>query len=328
MSTLQAPTVTQIDRRPVLGYLTYLTAAVLFASNGTASKYLLINGVPWAQLAQLRVTVAFLLLLLVVAVTRPSTLRLKRSELPRLAVYGVFGVAGMQAMYFISIEHLPIGIALLFEFTAPIMVALWFRFVMHEHVRDRVFVALVLALAGLATVAHVWEGFSLDKVGVLAGLAAAVALALYYVEGERLVVARDPMSLAMWGFGAAAAFWAVAQPWWMFPWGSLSFSSTPFGATGPAIPGWAFAAWMILPGTVIPFALVLHSLRHIRATQASVVGMVEPIVASVIAYLLLGEVLTPVQMAGGVVILPDQKMADSIPSANVLGPEQAKVVSK
>lgn len=311
MTVFETPPVPQVDRRPALGYSIYLAAATLFALNGSVSKMLLLGGVPWQRLSQLRVTLAFLILLAVVALWRRSGLRLKRTEIGRLAIYGILGIAATQSLYFLGIQRLAVGVALLIEFTAPIMVALWFRFVMREPVRDRVFVALALALVGLAMVAQVWMGFSLDVIGVVACLGAAAALALYYVLGEKLVVDRDPVSLTMWGFFFATAFWAVAQPWWSFPWDTLDITATPFGSDGPAIPGWALIAYMVVLGTVVPFALVLQSLRHLRATQASVVGMTEPLIASLLAFVILGEVLTPVQVLGGAVVLAGVFLAET-----------------
>jgi drug/metabolite transporter (DMT)-like permease len=310
VSTLETPPVEQVDRRPALGYTTYLVAAFLFALNGTVSKYLLVDGIPWYRLSQLRVSAAFLILLAFVAVTNRAALRLRRSEVVRIAAYGTLGIAATQSLYFVAISRLPVGVSLLFEFTAPIMVALWFRFALREPVRDRVFAALVLALVGLAMVAQAWQGLSLDLVGVTAALTAAAALAFYYVEGEELVVHRDPVSLTMWGFGAAALFWAVACPWWTFPFDTLSFSQA-FGDGGPVLPSWVYLAYMVVLGTVVPFALVLQSLRHLRATQASVVGMTEPVIASVIAWVFLGEVLTPAQIVGGAVVLVGIVLAET-----------------
>jgi drug/metabolite transporter (DMT)-like permease len=292
----------QTDRRPVLGYLTYLVAATLFALNGTVSKVQMLHGIPWYRLSQLRVTAACVLLVVIVAIINRQAFRLHRSEIRRMAVYGVLGIATTQSLYFVSILRLPVGVSLLFEFTAPIMVALWFRFVMREPVRDRVFGALLLAFLGLAMVAQVWQGLTLDLIGIVAALGAAAALALYYVEGEKLVAHRDPISLTMWGFAFAAAFWALLLPWWTFPWDTLSFTEA-LGGYGPALPGWAYATSMVVLGTVLPFALVLQSLRHLRATQASVVGMTEPVIASAIAWVFLGEVLSPVQIVGGIVVL-------------------------
>ncbi len=297
-------------RSAAAGYLLYLPAALLFSLNGTVSKQLLVGGVESTRLSQLRVTAAFFVLLAVVLVTKPRTIRLRRSELPTLLLYGVAGVAMTQWLYFVAIERLPIGVALLIEFTAPVMVALWVRFAWHQRVRDLVWVALVLSMLGLAMVGQVWEGFSLDAVGVAAGFGAAAALAVYYLSGERGVRTRDPVSLTMWGFGAAAAMWAIVAPWWSFPWSSISAVT---GEIGPltGIPGWWLVAYMVLLGTVVPFALVLFSLRHLTAAQASVVGMAEPLIASGIAWIVLGEALTPIQILGGAIVLVGVVIAEN-----------------
>ena len=301
------------ERHPARGYALYLVAAALFALNGTISKSILLSGIDPARLSQFRVTAAFLILLVVVAVTRPVALRIRRDEVVILLVYGILGIAMTQYLYFVSISRLPVGVALLIEFTAPIMVALWFRFGMHEAVSRRVWVALALAMAGLAMVGQVWEGFTLDGIGVVAAFGAAAALALYYLLADRQVRgphARDPVSLTMWGFGAASLFWAVTQPWWSFPWAAVSGDGYPLGEAGAAVPLWLLSAYMIVLGTVVPFWLVVVSLHHIRASQASVVGMTEPLLAIFIAWLALGEALTPVQVVGALVVLAGVYLAE------------------
>lgn len=295
------------------GYGLYLVAATLFAINGTVSKSILVTGIDPARLSQLRVTSAFLILLVVVALIARPRLRLRRHEIPVLLAYGILGIAMTQYLYFVAIARLPVGIALLIEFTAPIMVALWFRFGLHERLNRLVWLGLALALLGLALVGQVWQGFTLDGIGVLAAFGAAASLALYYVIGDRQVrqpEPRDPVSLTMWGFGAAALFWAVAQPWWLFPWSALSGAGYPLGADGPAVPISLLATSMVVLGTVVPFWLVVVSLHHIRASQASVVGMTEPLLAAFIAWLALGEVLTPVQLVGAVVVLAGVLLAE------------------
>ena len=308
------PGVTPGDhRRPALGYLLYLGAAVLFGINGTVSKFILLSGVESARLSQLRVTAAFVVLLAVVALTNRPALRLRRGELGLLVAYGVLGVAMTQWLYFVAIARLPVGVALLIEFTAPFMVALWVRFGLHQPVPGRVWGALVIALLGLSMVAQVWSGFVLDGLGVLAGFGAAAALAVYYLLGERGVhgpYPRDAVSLTLWGFGAAALFWFVVQPWWSFPWSTLATTVQPFGSGSSDIPVTWFVVWMVVLGTVVPFWLVVKSLHHLSASQASVVGMTEPVIASLVAWVLLGEVLTPVQLVGGFVVLGGVLLAE------------------
>ncbi len=298
---------------PARGYALYLVAAALFALNGTVAKSILLAGIEPSRLSQLRVTAAFAVMLAALALTRPATISLRRAELPMLAVYGILGIASTQFLYFVAIGRMPIGLALLIEFMAPIMVALWFRFGLHHPTRPAVWVALVMALAGLAAVAEVWRGFALDPLGVAAALGAAVALALYYVTADLQVRGsrpRDPVSLTMWGMGAAALAWAIVQPWWSFPWSGLGGMVPAAGDALSGAPVWALAAWMVVLGTVVPFSLVVLSLQHLRASQASVVGMTEPIFATAIAWVALGEVLTPLQLAGAAVVLGGVLLAE------------------
>ena len=170
--------------------------------------------------------------------------------------YGVVGFALVQWLYFVAIERLPIGIGLLLEFTAPVLVALWARLVWHEPVRRRVWTALALALSGLALVAEVWEDVRLDAVGVAAGLVAAGSLAIYFLAGEHATAQRDALSLTCLSFGVATGFWAIVQPWWGFPFDALGESvSLQGGLESVTAPVWALCVWMIVLGTIFPYVL-------------------------------------------------------------------------
>ena len=114
----------------------------------------------------------------------------------------------------------------------------------------------------------------------------------------------------MWGMGAAALFWAIVQPPWTIPFDEFAGSLHLFGDAGPQVPATALAAWMVVLGTVFPFSIVVISMQHLRASQASVVGMTEPIFATAIAWLVLGEALTPVQIVGAGIVLGSVLVAE------------------
>ena len=164
---------------PFTGYALYLTAALLFALSGSVSKAILLTGIDPARLSQLRVTGAFLVLLLFVAIRHPRALRISLKEIPILLAYGILGVAMTQYLFFVALTYLPVSVALLIEFTAPVMIALWFRFVWKEPTKRTVWIALAMATTGLALVAQVWLGFALNAIGVIAALFAAVALSTF-----------------------------------------------------------------------------------------------------------------------------------------------------
>jgi drug/metabolite transporter (DMT)-like permease len=292
------------ERRPVLGYVMVAIAAALFAVNGTVSKVILGSGVTAEQLTEVRCAGALVGLVLLAAATAPASLRAHLRELPLLIALGVIGLALVQWSYFFAIHRLEIGIALLIQFVGPILVALWARFVYGEPVRQRIWLALMLALAGLTLIVEVWQYGRLNRAGVIAAVIAAITYAAYVLLAERGVRRRDPISLSAWGFFFATLFWSIAAPWWRFPGGRVDDDVSLLGNLASShLPVWLLTLWMILVGTIIPFLLVVFALRHISATRAGITAMLEPVVAILVAWAWIGESLEPVQLAGAALTL-------------------------
>jgi drug/metabolite transporter (DMT)-like permease len=289
----------------------YLLAALLFALNGVIAKDALNTGFDPMHLTQLRNAGAMIVLVTYVALRHRDRFRVRRAELLFLITYGVVAFTLVQFLYFLTISRLQVGIGTLLAFLAPVMVALWLRFARRTAVDNRVWVAIALTLIGLALVAQVWQGFSLDPLGVAAGLLCAVALAAYWLLGERGQEHRDAVSLTMWGFIFASITWAIVAPWWRFPWSALSVPAEPLLPDGPGLPVWALMIWGVLMGTVAPFLLVLGSLRRIGAQRAGIVGTTEPLWAALIGLALLGETFTTAQAIGGLVVLAGVVVAES-----------------
>lgn len=282
-----------------------LTAAGLWAVNGVISKVIIESGgIPAQRLTEVRTTGAFAILFVVLAVARPRTLRVRREELPVLLMFGVLGLAFVQWFYFEAISRLDIGVALLIQYIAPVLVALWARFADHEPVRRRIWLALVLSLAGIALLVELWNGLTLDGLGVAAALGSATAFSIYVLSSERAVTRRDPVSLVCYGFLLAAIFWALVQPWTGFPFDRVDESVSLLGRlTDLSLPVWLLMAWMIVLGTIVPFALLAGSLRHIPASRAAITAMFEPVAATIFAYAWLSESLSGFQLFGAVLVL-------------------------
>jgi drug/metabolite transporter (DMT)-like permease len=294
-----------VTRRPALGYAMVLTAATLWALNGAVSKVILQSGgVTSERLTEVRATGAFLLLFAVLLVWRRSTLRTRLGELPFLAVFGIAGLAFVAWFYFVAIERLEIGIALLIQYVAPVLVALYARYVLHEPVRRRIWAALALSIVGLALLLQLWHGLELDGIGVLASIGAAITFALYILMADRGIRRRTSSSLLAYGFLFAALFWAVVQPWTSFPWDLLDDSVSLLGRLESIeLPVWLLMAWMVVLGTIVPFGLLVAALRHVSPTRAGILAMFEPVAGTVIAYAWLREELDPVQLVGAAVVL-------------------------
>jgi drug/metabolite transporter (DMT)-like permease len=299
--------------RPALGYAMVAVAASLWAVNGVVVKVLLQSGLSSYRLAEIRCAGAALLFLAAALVTNPSGLRVGRRELPWLAVFGVLGLALVQFFYFVGIERIEIGVALVLQYLAPVWVALWARFVVKEPVRRRLWYGLALALAGLTLIVELWSGFSLNGGGVAACIVASLAYACYILLAERsLAQGRDVLSLLAWGFAFATLFWTFAQPWWSFPTEIVEGSVSLLGRIeSTALPVWALVLYVVVLGTFVPFILMVGALRHIPATRATVIAMIEPVIASIAAWAWLDESLGPAQIAGGLLVLAGIALAQT-----------------
>ena len=312
---VDAPTVLpegRTDDKTRLGYVMVATAATLFAVNGSVSKVVLGSGLSSLELAQIRNTSAAILFLLFLLAVAPSRLRVGRRELAFLVAFGLVGIALVQWLYFVAIEHLPVGVALLIEFTAPLFVALFARFVYREHIRRRIWVAVTMCITGLALVVELWAGVAFSTVGVTAAFGGAFALTAYLLMAERERRRRDAASLSFYGFLFAALLWAVINPLWTFPWDVLGEDVSLQGNLSEySAPVWALVGFVVIIGTMVTFSLLVGSLRHISATRASIVSTLEPVVATVVAWAWLGETFGVTQLVGGAVVIAGILVAES-----------------
>ncbi|HEX6420864.1 MAG TPA: EamA family transporter [Acidimicrobiales bacterium] len=294
------------------GFAQVTAAAVLFGINASVSKVVLQAGVEPRQLAALRCTGVALGLLALLGPAAGARLRVPLRSLPQLAVLGVVGAALIQWFYFLAIDRLPVGIAILVEFTGPVLVAVWARLVLREEVRPLVWGALGLSLAGLALVAQVWHDTRLDTLGLLAGFAGAACLATFLLLGRHTGGSHDPVAVNFWMFAFASLFWLVVEPPWGIDRGPLAASTSLLGAfDGVEVPVWLVIGWVVALGTLAPYALDLAALRHLPAATVGVVGMLEPVVATAVAWAWLGQSLTAAQVLGGAVVLAGVGLAQA-----------------
>lgn len=295
-----------------LGVLAVVVASLLFAVNGTVAKLAMQAGLSPTRLVELRSVGSAVILMTVALLVVRQRMRLRGRELAALAVLGVVGMALVQWLYLVAISRLPVGLALLIEYTAPLLVALWARFVLGEAVRARVWGALGACLVGLTLVARVRPGIELDPIGIAAAAGAALCLATYYLLAERLVAHRDPLSTQAWSLAFAGAFWLALRPLWTFQAGILADGvAFPGALDGATAPLWVLVAWIVVLGTVVPYTLVLAGLKVIGAARTGLIGMIEPVAASAAAWVVLGESMTGVQLSGGAVVLAGVALAET-----------------
>ena len=286
------------------GELLVFGAAFFFATTGVLGKLIFSGGITALRLVQIRITGAFLILLLLTLIFDRKSLIVKKTEIANLILVGIVGFAAVQSLYFFAITRMPISITLVIEFTAPIWIALFIRFFKHQIIRPLMWWGILTALAGLILVLQIWDGLKFDTVGVIATFIDALCLAFYYMRSEKLVKTTSGLSLLVYAFGSAAIFLALFLPLWEFPTEILS-TAIPLQefSSHDILMGWQLIGILIIFGTVVPYLFISYGLKYIPASQGSVIAMSEPVVAGGIAWFVLGESLTVIQLFGGLVVL-------------------------
>jgi len=288
-----------------------ITAALCFAVGGVAAKVLREADLDAFRLTQIRITSAALILLIIALIKGKKQLAVKRSEIKDLVLFGVIGIAVVNSFYYFALKYLYVSVALIIEFTAPIWIALYLRFVKKKNISRTAWVGIFCAFSGLVLISQVWTGKSLHPLGVIVAILDALALAYYFLTADRLGQKRSSLSLTTWGMGVAAIFWAIALPWWNFP---FEFLTQTFSLSGElsrfSAPGWALILWIVVTATVIPYLLTVAAIKELSASTSSVIAMLEPILAGVIAWILLNEAFTNIQLFGCAVVLFGIYLAD------------------
>lgn len=285
-----------------------LVSALAFGGSGVAAKPLIEAGLDPLHVVWLRVTGAALVML---------PLAVRHRALPRrrpalLAGFGLLAVAGVQACYFAALSRIPVGVALLVEYLAPALVLGWVRFVQRRPVTRAAALGVVLAAGGLACVVEVWSGLGFDALGLLFALGAACCQVGYFVLSDQGSdagdQAPDPLGVIAYGLLVGAVVLTfVARPWTM-DWPVLS---GPAHLNGTSVPAYVLLAWIVLVATVAAYTTGVLSVRRLSPQVAGVVACLEAVIATVLAWVLLGEHLSAPQVFGGAVVLVGAFIAQS-----------------
>ncbi len=284
------------------GVLLGVTSSVSFGASGPFAKALIDAGFSPLQAVWLRTVGAVLILVAgSVVLRRRGLIGVLRRNGALVTAYGLVAVAGCQALYFVAASRLPVGVAILLEFTGPVLVVGWVRLVRRRPVARVSLAGVAVAMAGLACVVQIWSGVHLDPVGIAAGLGAGAGNAAFFLLIDRLTGSVDPLALNIGGMLVAAVALAPLAAPWSTPWGVLT-RDVPLGH-GSTAPGWLLAASVVLVSTVIAYLAGTAAVQRLSAPAAAGLAYVEPTSAAVIAWVALGERLNPVQIVGGVIVL-------------------------
>jgi drug/metabolite transporter (DMT)-like permease len=202
------------------------------------------------------------------------------------------GLAGVQALYFAAIARLQIGVALTIQYLGPLLLLLYLKVIHRRRLPRGLWGAAGLAAIGCFFVVGAYNPGALDGLGIAAAFGAAITFAVYLFGSEQAGQRYPAATTLVWGFGLASVFWLITQPIWTFPLHALSDGRDA-----------AFAAYVVIGGTLIPFACMITAVRHLPAARAAVVATLEPVLGALLAWPILDQALSPIQIIGGLVVV-------------------------
>ncbi len=253
-------------------------------------------------LAQSRTTISLLVLAPILLARNRSALRVRSAHLPQFFLLGIAGLAASNYFYYFAIQRTNVATAIVLQYVAPVWVLLYMLARGLQRPTAQRILGVLLAVLGCAfAVGEVaaqfsfpWLGLSgvrFNTVGVIAAELAAISFAFYNVYGQHLLQAYERWTVLTYALFGAAAFWLVVDPPWKI------------AAHHYSGPQWAFMAVFSMTSMLIPFSFYFSGLQHLDPTRAIVTSCLEPVWAILLTAILLGELVSPMQVLGMVIVL-------------------------
>jgi len=276
------------------GYAIALIATTLWATTGILISYLLTHyTIAPLTLACWRDVIVSSVLAVILAAVRPSLLRIRRQDIPFFAAYGFFGVAVFNALWVYSVDFNGATLAVVLVYTGPAFVAIVAHWLFHEPITRFKVLAIVLSLVGcvLVTGAYDLTLLRLNPLGVLCGVGVGVGFAFYSIFGKLSASRYSPWAATVYSFGFGAFFLLLTQR----PVQLVSMGNAPLG--------WLTLFVLGAGPTLGGYALYTVSLGYLPVSVASLVATLEPVFTAFMAFFLLGERLSAIQLVGSLLIL-------------------------
>jgi drug/metabolite transporter (DMT)-like permease len=291
------------QKHPTLGAIFALIAAILFGLNASTTKVIIEAGINAEQVVFIRSLFSFVLALSWALISNRKELFVKPRMLPRLFVLGVIGVGMLQWTYSMSLVRLPVGIALLIEYTAVLWVPIVALVLFKEKVSKVIWLGAALVIGGLAVVAQIWDT-QLDPYGMLLAFGAAISLTIYFITGERIQRVLPTNVVLAYGMFFATLFFLPLSNFGSFDFSIISSSLDLSGnLAGIEVPMWGALIWLGVLGSFVPMAFSYLALRHLSATVVGIIATSETVLAFGFALAWLGELITLTQALGGIVVV-------------------------
>lgn len=254
------------------------------------------------MLAQARTTIALLVLTPILLLKNRPALTARGSHLVQFFLLGILGLAASNYFYYLAIERTSVATAIVLQYVAPVWVLLYMLGRKLQRPTTQRILGVLLAVVGCAFAvgelsvrgSFPWIGLSgmrFSTVGLLAAELAAISFAFYNVYAQHLLQTYHRWTVLFYALLWAAAFWAVLNP----PWKIIAQHYTAAQ--------WAFLAAFSMTSMLVPFSFYFAGLQHLDPTRAIVTSCLEPVFAILLTALLLGELVSPIQVLGMAIVL-------------------------
>ena len=277
----------------VKGYLYVVLASIMWASSGTASKALFEGGMAPFQLVQIRVTLSTIILAAAFGIYDRQLFRIRVKDLGYFLLLGGVSMTLVQGGYFYAISKIQVAAAILLEYMAPSLVAIFSICFWKERLTLSKIAALFLAFGGcyLVVGGYSLHLFIMNRLGIIGGLTAAVGFAGYTLLGERGMHRYGPWTVFFYAIAFSAIVWNILYP-------PCNYTVSGFNWYQ-----WGWLLYITIVGTIFPFGLYFVGVNYIRSTRAMITATLEPISAGFMAFFLLGETMAFLQIFGGILVI-------------------------
>ena len=277
--------------RLALGYALALGGAALYGFGGVIAKDAFAAGIVPSEMAQLRAIFSFLVLLVALAIFGRRHLRVRRADLPLLALFGTLGIAAVNGTYYEAIARLPLGVALAIQYTAPLVLLVIAR-ATGRGVGSRLWVAAAMALVGCWFVVGAYDASlrDLNGPGTVVAVIAMFTFVAYLFMAERILRRYSPWTLLLYGLGFATLAWCLYRLPTRLPWDF-------------AVAQWPLVVGVVFIATLFPYVLTLGAVSLLPAARVGLTATFEPVVGAIAGWVFLGEVLQLPQLSGGLLVI-------------------------
>lgn len=275
------------------GYLSIATATLFWGFSATIAKFLFKHEVDLLMLVQMRSTLSFVVLFIILFVSKREYIKISNNDIPRFALLGIIGIAGSNFTYYFTLNEINVATAIIMQYTAPVLVVLYAVLSGSERITFIKLASAFLSLVGCSLVVRIFDVqfLNLSKIGIISGVASALCWAFFNIYGKKIGSKYNIWTNLTFGLMFAGIFWLFFNPPWKI------FNS------GYTLNDWLVFFVFAIISVLIPYFFYFNGLKHITSSSAIITSTLEPVVAIVSAWVIVGERLSLTQVVGSALVL-------------------------